>query len=179
LNGGDSYFEPVPSSAVFICENFKYDGLCPAPRRSNRLSQQHAAALRVKDAITAKLEDENAALKLQLVEMTSSHAAALRKLEAQQEETVTDFKAEVAALKAQAASTLAEIHTAVTTGAMEIFPIRPSDSRQVGERRAGGIPPPPPPQFDRAWCAAVCAGGWEADVDVFADCGNVWRLAVV
>jgi hypothetical protein len=128
--------------------------------RTSEMKEQHAMALRV----TAKVEDENTALKTKLLELTASHAVATSKLEAQKE-AIIELKAEVTALKAQAASTLTEIHTAVTTGTMEIFPVRPSDSRQFAERRAGGIPPPPPPQFDRAWCAAVCAGGWEADID--------------
>jgi hypothetical protein len=110
------------------------------------------------------VEDENAALKTKLTELAASHAAA--------KEAIAALNAENASLKAQAASTLTEILAAVstvTTGAMEILPVRP-DSRQFVEWRMGGIPPPPPfvPRFDRAWCAAVCADGWKADVDVAA-----------
>jgi hypothetical protein len=111
------------------------------------------------------VEEENAALKTKLLELTASHAAGISKLEAQNE-IIADLKAENAALKSQAASTLTEIHTAVTTGAMEILPVRPSDSRQFVEWRVGGIPSPPPPQFDRTWCDGLC--GWEIDVDAAA-----------
>jgi hypothetical protein len=127
--------------------------------RTSEMKEQHAATLRV----TAKVEAENAALKAKLAELAASHAA---------------LKAENAALKAQAElkSTLTEILTAVTavtTGAMEILPVRPSDSRQFVEWRVDGVPPPPSvPQFDRAWCAAVCAGG-SINVDVDAAAGGV------
>jgi hypothetical protein len=136
------------------------------------MKEQHAAVVRVK----ATVEDENAALKLKLAELAASHATV--------KEANAALKAENAALKAQAASTLTEILTAVaavTAGAMEILPVRLSDSRQFAEWRVGGIPPPPPPpaaeltpasalplgpQFDRAWCAAVCANGWMVEIDV-------------
>jgi hypothetical protein len=145
--------------------------------RTSEMKEQHAAALRVKDMITGKVEDENAALKEKLVELASSHAAAISKQEAQHKGAIIKLEAENAALRAQAASTLTEIHAAVTTGAMEILPVRPSDSRQFVEWRVGGIPtvPPPPvvelplvPQFDRAWCAAMCVNGWNVDVDAAA-----------
>jgi hypothetical protein len=147
--------------------------------RTSEMKEQRAA-LRVKDAAMAKMEAT-------LLELTASHAAAITNLEAgqkdaitklevqhsdaitkiegQHKDAITKLEAEIAALKAQAASTLSEILAAVTTGAMEILPVRP-DRRQFVEWRVGGIPPPPaPPQFDRAWCAAVCAGSWKADVD--------------
>jgi hypothetical protein len=134
--------------------------------RTSEMREQHAAALRVKDVATTKMENhiaalqvENAALKAKHVDLTASHVAA--------KEVIAALKAENTALKAQAASTLAEIHAAVTTGAMEILPVR-FDSRLFVEWRVGGIPPPPPPQFDRAWSAAVSVGGWKADVDAAA-----------
>jgi hypothetical protein len=123
--------------------------------RTSELKEQHAAALRVKDAVMTKME--------------MSHAAAISKLEAHHKDVVADLKAENAALRAQAASTLTEILAAVaavTTGAMEILPVRP-DSRQFVEWRVGGIPPPAPPQFDRAWCAAVC-DWWGVQIDAAA-----------
>jgi hypothetical protein len=58
--------------------------------------------------------------------------------------------------------------TTVTTGALEILPVR-SDSRQFAEWRVSGIPPPPVPEFDRAWCVCKrlerrrrCRGGGRA-----------------
>jgi hypothetical protein len=139
--------------------------------RTSEMKEQHAAVVRVK----ATVEDENAALKLKLAELAASHATV--------KEANAALKTENAALKAQAASTLTEILaavTAITTGAMEILPVR-SDSRQFVEWRVGGIPSPLPPlravelppaveppvgsQFDRAWCAAVCANGWKVDID--------------
>jgi hypothetical protein len=106
------------------------------------------------------VEGENATLKAKLVVLAVSCTAAINKLEAQHKDAA--LKAENAALKAQASSTLSELVAAVTavaTGTVEMLPVRPSDSRQFAEWRVGGIPPPPPPQFDRAWCAAVCADG--------------------
>jgi hypothetical protein len=88
--------------------------------------------------------------------------------EAQHKKALAKLEAENAALKAQTASAFTEILAAVTTGAMEILPVRP-DSRQFVEWRVGGIPPPPPPEFDRTWCAAVCAGGWKADISAGAE----------
>jgi hypothetical protein len=144
-------------------------------RRVSETKEQHAAALRVRDAIAAKMEDENTALKAdnvalkaKVVDLSASHAIAISKLEAQHKEVITKLEAESAALKAQAATTLTEIHAAVTTGAMEILPVR-RDSRQFVEWRIDGIPRPPVvPQFDRTWCAVVCAGGWIAAIDAGA-----------
>jgi hypothetical protein len=138
--------------------------------RASEMKEQHAAALRVKDAATAKLEDDFGALKAKLLELAASHAVTITKLETQHKDAITKLESENAALKAQAElkSTLSEIHAAVTTGAMEILPVRPSDSRQFVEWRIGGIPLPLVPQFDRAWCAAVCTGDWKADIDAAA-----------
>jgi hypothetical protein len=132
------------------------------------MKEQHAAALHVHSAATAKAEAE-------LVELAASHAAAISEQGARHTEAIAELKAENAALKVQAASTLKKLLAAITTGAMEILPVRP-DRRQFVEWRVGGIPPPPPPlavplvpQFDRAWCAGVCiVGGWKADVDAAA-----------
>jgi hypothetical protein len=142
--------------------------------RTSEIREQHASALRDKDAASAKIEDGTTALTTKLLELTALHAAAISKtesqkevitkLEAQHKDAIVKLEAENAALKAQIASTLKDLVTAVTTGAMEIFPVRPSDSRQFSEWRSGGIPPPPP-QFDRAWCAAVSADEWEAAID--------------
>jgi hypothetical protein len=130
--------------------------------RTSEMKEQHAAALRVKDTALGKVDDENAALKVKLAELTSATSK-----HAHHKETIADLKTEIAALKAQAASTLTQFVTAVTAGAMEILPVRASDSRQFVEWRVGGIPPPPqfPPQFDRAWCTAVSAYSWRASVD--------------
>jgi hypothetical protein len=129
--------------------------------RMTEIKEQHAAALRVKDAAAAKAEAK-------LVELAASHTAAISKLEAQHKDAITKLEAENYALKAQAASTLTQVVTAITTGTMEILPIRP-DRRQFLEWRVGGIPPSPlPPQFDRAWCAAVCTAGWKVNVDAAA-----------
>jgi hypothetical protein len=79
---------------------------------------------------------------------------------------IAEMKAEITMLKSQAASTLTELVTAVTavtTGAMEVLPVRP-DSRQFLTWRVNGIPPPLL-QFDRPWCAAVCASGGDARLD--------------
>jgi hypothetical protein len=127
-----------------------------------KYNEMHIA--RTRDERTTKMEDENAALKAKHVELASSLAAAIAKLGAR-DETIATLKAENAALKAQAASKLTETLAAVTTGAMEILPVR-SDSGQFVEWRVGGVPPPsllPPLMFDRAWCSAVCARGWKAD----------------
>jgi hypothetical protein len=124
--------------------------------RANEMKEQHAAALCMKDAVTAKVEAK-------LEEQAASHAAAITKLNEQHKAAVTKLKAENTALNAQAASTLKQLHAAVTTGAMEILPFRPSDKRQFVEWRVGGIPPLS--QFDEAWCAAACAGGWKVELD--------------
>jgi hypothetical protein len=162
--------------------------------RSCEMKEQHAAALRAQDAATAIVEDDNAALKAKLRELAASHAASIAKLDAQHvdaisklevrhKEVVADLKAECAALRAHAElkSTLTEILAAVTTGAMEVLPVR-ADSRQFVEWRLGGIPPPAaaelpsvPQFFDRAWCAAVSAEGWKAAVDANV-CATVTRV---
>jgi hypothetical protein len=151
--------------------------MCDA--RTGEMKEQHAAVLRVKDATIIKLGDDNAALKVdnaalkaKHVELASSNAATTTKLEAR-DEVIASLKTENAVLKAQTASSLTQIIAAITTGAMEILPVR-SDRRQFVEWRVGGIPPPPAvevpllPQFDRAWCAVVCARGGKADVDAAA-----------
>jgi hypothetical protein len=68
--------------------------------------------------------------------LAASHAAVIGKLEAQHKEAITEMK-ESAAVKAQAASTLTQILTAVTTGAMEILPVRAEQPpvRRMARRR--------------------------------------------
>jgi hypothetical protein len=103
------------------------------------------------------MEDENAALKVKLVERAASQAVAIGKLEAHISKLEAQHKDAIRKLEAENAA-LTDILAAVTTGAMEILPVR-LDSRQFVEWRVGGIPPPPPPppQFVGVWCAVACA----------------------
>jgi hypothetical protein len=133
--------------------------------RTSDMKEQHATALRVKDMATAKSETLHAA---SISKLEAQHNAAISKsdaqhkddiskLEAQHKDAITKLEAENAALKAQAASTLKDLAAAITTGTMEILPIRP-DRRQFAEWRTGGIPQvelsggrQPQPQYVPSW----------------------------
>jgi hypothetical protein len=151
--------------------------------RAREMETQHAAAISSRDTAVAKLEDHNAALKDKVAALKASHAAAITKAENQNER----LKVENAALKASlelalslnataaqqgdVLAKLTEIHIAVTAlRTLEIHPVRP-DRRQFAEWLKDPMPQSPPRlvvhpmQFDRAWCAAVCRGGYKVDID--------------
>jgi hypothetical protein len=122
---------------------------------ASEMKDQHAAALRIKDAATAKVQDENAVLQAKLLELTASHATVIGKLDAHKDviaelkaenaalkahnastpakdthtDAIAELKAENAALRAQNALTLAKVVAAVTAVTTEAMGIHP-DSRQ-------------------------------------------------
>jgi chromosome segregation ATPase len=107
--------------------------------RTSEIKEQHAAALRIRDAATAKLEDDNAALEAdnaalnaKLVELATSHAAAI-KLDAQHKEATTKLEAQISKMETlhKEATTKLEVQNSKT----EAQHRKPPPKRRRGTRK--------------------------------------------